>query len=347
MSRRSTVLVAAVSLAGLAPALAPALATGATGERGPRVEEVLRLADPAITESSGLVVVDGRLVTVNDSGDTGRVFMIAASGPDAGRTVGVTTWSSDPVDVEALAPASNGEVWVADIGDNDAVRDTVQVARVPVGVGERSVEPVRYDLVLPDGAADAETLLADPDSGRLAIVTKGIFGGRVLLAPRRLDPDRPNRLREIASSLGIATDGAVWPDGRHVVIRSYGRAVVSTWPDLETVGSFDLPEQQQGEGIAVDPVAPYDGVYLSSEGAGSPVLRLRLPDAVARAVAPIPEPLDSAAPPGAGTGSGTGPVAPSEDVEPARSLWPWALGGLAGLAGLLVIGVLVGSLRRR
>src|ERR687893_207498 len=32
--------------------------------------------DPAIVESSGLAVVDGRVVTTNDSGDTGRVFTV-------------------------------------------------------------------------------------------------------------------------------------------------------------------------------------------------------------------------------------------------------------------------------
>jgi hypothetical protein len=94
--------------------------------------EVTRFEDPEIVESSGLAVVDGLLVTTNDSGDSGRVFTVD---PATGETVGVTQWSADPVDVEALAPAGGGEVWVGDIGDNRAERTSVSVARVPVGRG--------------------------------------------------------------------------------------------------------------------------------------------------------------------------------------------------------------------
>ena len=96
--------------------------------------EVTRFEDPEIVESSGLVVDDGLLVTTNDSGDSGRVFTVD---PATGETVGVTQWSADPVDVEALAPAGGNEVWVGDIGDNRAERPSVFVARVPVGRGNR------------------------------------------------------------------------------------------------------------------------------------------------------------------------------------------------------------------
>ena len=57
--------------------------------------------DNDIVESSGLAVVDGLVVTTNDSGDTGRVFTVD---PGTGETVGVTEWADDPTDVEALAP---------------------------------------------------------------------------------------------------------------------------------------------------------------------------------------------------------------------------------------------------
>ena len=72
-----------------------------------------------------------------------------------------------PTDVEALAPAGRGQVWVGDIGDNRSARSQVQVARIPVGRGDRDVSPTVYDLVYPDGAHDAETLVSDPRTGRL------------------------------------------------------------------------------------------------------------------------------------------------------------------------------------
>lgn len=312
----------------------------------PRASVVFRFADPAITESSGLVARDGLFVTVNDSGDTGRVFTVD---PADGRTVGVTTWTADgaaPVDVEAIAPVPGrpGRVWVGDTGDNSGVRDSVTVVQVPVGRGDRAARPTSYALVYPDGARDVETLLAAPD-GRLLVVTKGLLGGEVLIAPRRLDPDRPNRMRSIGVAMGFATDGAFFPDGRHLVVRGYGSAAVYTYPGLDEVGHLDLPEQPQGEGIAVDE----DGaVYLSSEGAHTRVLRVRLPRAIAAAVAPVvpatPAPSESSAPsaPSApdGATSGSEPGTRADD-DP---WWPWALGGLAA-AGAVV--VLVRGVRRR
>jgi hypothetical protein len=305
-------------------------------------DEVFRFEDPAILESSGLAVVDGLFATTNDSGDSGRVFAVD---PASGATVGVTAWSAEPVDVEALAPAGDGEVWVGDIGDNLAERASVSVSRVPVQRGTVDVDVPSYELVFPEGARDAESLLTDPATGRLYVVSKGVLGGALYAAPPRLSPRKPNRLEEVGPVLGIATDAAFFPDGRHLVVRSYSEAAVYSWPDLEEVGRFGLPSQEQGEGIAVDG----DGtVYASSEGVRAPVLRISLPAAVRRAMRP--EPTDDASPTAAPSPSETPPPGTREGTElpeePAadRSAWGWALGGVLGL-GIVI--VLVRALRPR
>ena len=226
----------------------------------------LAFRDPAIVESSGLVVRDGLFVTTNDSGDSGRIFTVDASGA----TVGVTSWPTAPTDVEALAPAAGRYVWVGDIGDNTASRASVTVMRVPFGTGDRTVTPPAYSLVYPDGAHDAETLLAAPD-GRLLVVSKNLFGGAVYAAPRHLSASEPNELTRVTRTMGFVTDGAFFPDGRQYVLRDYRTAAVYTYPGNERVASFRLPDQQQGEGIAVD-----EGgwVHVSSEGVHSKVLRV-------------------------------------------------------------------------
>ena len=73
-------------------------------------EEVCRFQDPQIVESSGLVARDGLFVTVNDSGDSGRVFVVDAQ---TCRTVGGTTWSDEVEDVEAVAPRTATGYWSA------------------------------------------------------------------------------------------------------------------------------------------------------------------------------------------------------------------------------------------
>jgi len=306
---------------------------------------VFSFADPAIVESSGLAVVDGAFVTTNDSGDAGRVFTVD---PATGRTTGVTHWADDPTDTEALAPAGHGEVWVGDIGDNSAARDTIEVARVPVGPGERTVHPATYELAYPDRSHNAETLLCDPRTGRLYVATKDVFGGQLYAAPTRLDAHHVNRLTPVAPVLPIATDGAFFPDGRHLVLRDYGRAVVYTFPAMEAVASFELPDQEQGEGIAVD---ADDHLFVSSEGQAQPVLRVPLP-AAARSALGGASPGSATGSPGPGTSGSPAadPAGGRQAPDPSpddRPLWPWFLTGWLVLGGLVVVTGWIGSRRPR
>lgn len=286
--------------------------------------------DPEIVESSGLVAQDGLFLTTNDSGDSGRVFAVD---PASGSTVGLARWSEDPTDVEALAPARDGGVWVGDIGDNTASRDSVEVTRIPVAASDTTVDGQTYELDYPDGPHNAETLLSDPRTGRLYVATKNVFGGTVYRAPRTLSADGPNRLRPVGDVLAIATDGAFFPDGRHVVLRDYSRAVVYTFPDLHEVASFPLPTQEQGEGIAV---ARDGAVYVSSEGEHQPVLRVPLPADVRRALAQRASTSSPSSSPSAGSSPGDGTAAKDVRFDP-RPDWPWFLTGGLALALLVTV----------
>ncbi|MDZ5622822.1 SMP-30/gluconolactonase/LRE family protein [Nocardioides bizhenqiangii] len=307
-------------------------------ESRPGAEVVFSFADPEIVESSGLAVQNGLFATVNDSGDVGRVFTVD---PADGSTVAVTSWDGEPEDVEAMSLLPGGDVLVGDIGDNLAQRDSVEVLRMPFGE-DGSVDPATYELTYPDGPHDAEALLVHPGTGQVLVVAKE-FIGRIYAAPKRLDPDRPNRMRLLGEVRPIATDGAFLPDGEAFVLRGYDTATFYRWPSLEEVGEIPLPDQEQGEGIAVD----RDGaVFVSSEGQHSEVLRIALPRWLRSAL----EPKD---PPGDGSGEGPttddgDPVTATDRDEPAeeieRPFWPWAVGGIVGV---VVILVLVRALRPR
>jgi hypothetical protein len=325
-------------LAGLALAAPVVLGIVDTPEAS-QGHEVFRFGDPAIVEGSALVVQDGLFLTTNDSGDTGRVFAVDTSG----RTVGVTHWSDDPVDTEALAPGGPGQVWVGDLGDNTQARASVTIARVPIGRGNRTVTPTTYRLTYPDGPADAETLLRDPATGRLYLATKSVFGGVMYAVPQHLTPSGTNRLEAVGRVLPVATDGAFFPDGKHLIVRSYGSAVVYAWPSLQPVGSVGLPHERQGEGIAV---ADDGSVYLSSEGARSPVLRVELPAriaAIAEGVATT-SPATASPRPDGSPGSADAATDSTESAGGSRDAWPWLAGGLLGVAA---IGVLQQALRPR
>jgi hypothetical protein len=297
-------------------------------------EEVFRFQDSEIVESSGLVMEGNRAHTTNDSGDTGRVFTVDVA---TGKTVGVTYWADGPEDVEALAPAGAGHVWVADIGDNSGSRDSIEVTRVPVGDGERTVDEETIDLVYPDGQRDAEALLVHPVTGRLYVATKGIFGGELYAAPPELADDAPNMLGLVGETTGIVTDGAFFPDGDHIILRTYGTAVVYSFPALEQVGAFDLPSQEQGEGIAV-PSTRF--VYLSSEGQQAPVLKVPVPRVIRSALSPTPTSTASVTPSSPATAEPEGGATSVDDITAEladRSVWPWLLSGLLGLGALVVL----------
>lgn len=295
-------------------------------------EPVFSFTDPDIVESSGLVAADGLVVTVNDSGDGNRIFTVD---PATGDTVGVTRWQGDAVDIEALAPAGDGHVLVGDIGDNAASRDSVRVTRVPFGRGEREVDATTYDLAYADGPHDAEALLVHPQTGRLYVVSKE-FIGRIYAAPEKLDPSGTGELTAVDEVLGIVTDGAFFPDGEHLVLRNYTQAAIYTWPDLDRIALVDLPAQQQGEGIAV---TADDTVLLSSEGQDAEVLQVELPADVRAEMAGEPASADVTPSPEPGSGESS-PVEAADE----RSWWPWALGGIAGA---VIVAVLLRSLRPR
>ena len=162
-------------------------------------------------------------------------------------------------------PPGRARVWVGDIGDNCADRASGQ--RHPAAGRARSTRRCRaqtYELTYPARPRDAESLLADPRSGRLLVASKSIFGGALYAAPRAAD--RRRRRTGCASS---ATCCRSPPTGRSsptaatsCCATTAGRSSTPT-PGSSEVAELDLPEQQQGEAIAVDD----DGrVYVSSEG---------------------------------------------------------------------------------
>lgn len=333
-------------VAGAVLALPFLLGAAAASEPEPEPEVALVFSDPDIVESSGLVVTAEVVATVNDSGDSARIFVVD---PKTGDTLGQVSYDAEARDNEALAPADEGRVWVGDIGDNFEARDHVEVTRVPLAQADSEVEGETFTLAYPDGPHDAETLLAHPDTGRLFVVTKEVLGGSVYAAPRRLDPSSTNELEKIASDIpGLVTDGAFLSGGDHIILRNYTRAFVLSTAPVREIGSFDLPPQEQGEGIAVSPGGE---VFLSSEGVESEMLRITLPLDIRKEIDPTATHEEDA-----GTGqsesgpsesgqsesgqSGTDQPGGSGTVQP--DPWPWAIGGLVAVAA---IAVLIRSLR--
>ena len=103
-------------------------------------------------------------------------------------------------------------------------------------------------MVYPDGLRDAEALLAHPVTGRLYVVSKVVFGGTIYEAPERLGTGSPNRLRALADVTGLVTDGAFFPDGRNLVLRTYTKALVYGSPTCRCSARSTCPASARARG---------------------------------------------------------------------------------------------------
>ncbi|QEC49760.1 hypothetical protein FSW04_20760 [Baekduia soli] len=256
-----------------------------------------RAAAPAATELSGLVLSSdqpGVLWTHNDSGDRPRIFALR---PDGTPLADLAVPGAEAVDWEDLAlgpdPARPGgrALYLADIGDNRATRETVTVYRVPEPAASAaatgSTAPaVALTLRYPDGPHDAETLLVDPRTGALVVVTKQLSGESGVYVTRAAPAGPAERTLRAAGTLhlgfgGLATGGDVSADGRVVVVRTYAAAFA--WirrPGASLAGTLrrapcragaSLAAEGQGEALALS--AHGSAMFTVAEGSASPVRR--------------------------------------------------------------------------
>ena len=338
MRRRLTV-AAATSLAAAALALAPAAgpagaaetsettptapavtgttpgaatpSSGSTASTAPAVDRVV--TDPRITEASGLVSSvrhAGVVWTHQDSGHPAQVFAV----DPRGATVAVVSLRGvQPTDWESMAmtrdAAGRWMLAMGDIGDNAARRPEVRVllVREPNVLRDVRLRVQRtLRLQYPQGAADAETLVADPRTQRLYIVTKGLLGGDMYAVPPQAWPggtdataqSRVWPLSPVAHvDMSAVTDGAFLPDGR-LVLRNYGSMTVFEDPAKAAGGTLVpestvvLPEEPQGESVALGPGGT--SLLVGSEGPRQPLMRLTMPSPVVADVSSTPVDTKSA-----------------------------------------------------
>ena len=289
-------------------------------------EEVFRFQDPEIVESSGLVVEGDRAHTINDSGDTGRVFTVDTA---TGETVGVTFWADGPMTSRRSRPAGAGHVWVADIGDNTA---DARLDRGHPGAGRRRRPHGRrgdHRPRLPRRPARRRGA-ARPPRRPVACTSPRRGSSAASSTPRRRSSadDAPNMLGLVGETAGIVTDGAFFPDGAHLILRTYTNAVVYTFPELERSARSTCRARSRARG---SPSPSDEDVYLSSEGQQAPVLKVPLPPEISaalrrahrRAVRPRRRAATAAEPEGGATAVDDLAAAAAD-----RSVWWWVVSGL-------------------
>ncbi|NJC68312.1 hypothetical protein HC031_01045 [Planosporangium thailandense] len=309
--RRLGLLVIGVGTAAFGLAT-PALADPSPAPAGPGqpADVACTLSDPQLIGLTGLLArPGGGYVLANTSPQQAnpmRVYYLDSK-CKVDKAVSYPAAARDPED---LAVASDGTVWVADIGDNPSNggerRQTIALWKVPSNGGN----PVIYRLAYPDGQHDAKALLFGPGDTPI-IVTKESSGTAQIYEPT--GPLQPNTRQGVplknvgswkptrtgtANFLGatgqiLVTGAAQSPDRKRVALRTYSDAYEWNVPDGDVVKAITtgkpritpLAGENQGEAIAYSA----DGAsYLtcSSQTGPSQILRYRPAAAVAGKAVP-------------------------------------------------------------
>lgn len=240
-----------------------------------------------LVEASGLVVSrhdDSRLWSHNDKDDKAFLFLLNQDGSDAGTFYLDGAVNQDWEDL-AIGPGPNANetyLYIGDIGNNDLVYDFIRIYRmiepettIPGGRDTLSrFETIRLNY--PDGIRDAETLLLDPLTKDLYVITKRDDNSRIY---RAAYPQADQQVMTFEGTLPYTTivSGDISADGTEVLLKSYFR--VFYWRRNSGTSLVDLFQQPadtlpytlepQGEAMAWHPDA--SGYFTLSEEKASGV----------------------------------------------------------------------------
>jgi hypothetical protein len=248
----------------------------------------------ALTEISGLAVsrsLPGNLWVHQDSGDSARFYGLNAAGAFHST---ITLSGAPAVDWEdmtiAAKPGGGNYLYFADIGDNSASRTSgVDILRVtePATTGNATLTSADYTVkrvLYPGGPRNAESLIVDPLTGDLFIITKQNPGGIYRLPASQFGTPGTSTLESLGNinaPLVNPTAADMSPDGKFIIVRNssgggpisylfergYGQKVADALQGTPTTHTLQL--EPQGEAIGWSP----DGseFFSISEGTARPV----------------------------------------------------------------------------
>lgn len=190
---------------------------------------IATLTDSRLDEISGLVcsrVLPGLMYVHNDSGGEAAVYILDSKGENVGKIEFLSTQNRDWEDI-AVGPGADGQsyIYVGEIGDNNAAYGEIVIYRVPEpkdGVLTVQETPEKTTLKYPGGARDAESLMVDPLSGDIFILSKRDS----LNTLYRLRADEFGKgeaqLEELIKlPFTSATAADISADGRQILVKNY------------------------------------------------------------------------------------------------------------------------------
>lgn len=245
----------------------------------------------SITEASGIAASRRNphvLWVHNDSGDSARVFAINRQGALLGTYTLTGASATDWEDIALGTDPTSGVncLYVGDIGDNGAARPFITIYRVPEPLVDTNVfnlatnltGVLAFSFTYPDGARDAETLMTDPWTGEIIIVSKREALSRLYRASYPQDTTATNALTYLGElTFGWAVGGDISPSGRQILIKEYTvmhyyqRSPGQALAEVLTNSPAGVPYTAEPQGEGVGWQGQEAGYLTLSEGASQPI----------------------------------------------------------------------------
>ena len=238
-----------------------------------------KLANPLLEEVSGLVVSQrypNRLYVHTDSGGEAAVFVLDTLGNELGRLDLSGLKNRDWEDI-AIGPGPNGSsyIYIAEIGDNEAKHEEIYLYRFAEPELLQPIPSTAIDQValqFPGGPKDAETLLADPISGTLFIVSKREPKNALYQVPTTAFEKGSATLEKVHEfDFNSSVAGDISKDGSQLLIKTY--LAVFYWKRTEKqslvealkVAPMRLPYVPEPQGEAIGFNFKGDAYFTLSE----------------------------------------------------------------------------------
>ncbi len=248
-----------------------------------------------LAELSGLAASQrhpGAFWAHNDSGNAFELFAMDAKGGILAR---LKLTGAEPRDVEdvTVGPCASGDpspcVYLADIGDNFARREQVRLYRLPEPEAlEDATVPVEVlPFVYPDGPRDAESVIIDARSGRLAVISKSldslgdVFALEGLRAGTVIQAKKLGTLTAPQGMDRATTAASLHASGERLLLRTYSRAYELRRPgaarleDLLQGQLVEVPSGSQAQAEAITYLHDGNGYLLGTEFTGQPLWLIR------------------------------------------------------------------------
>ena len=254
-------------------------------------QEIGRAVDSGLAEASGIVASrrnPGIFYAHNDGAQSSLVILNSQAAFLGSLTLsGVSSVDWEDIAIGPGPSAGVNYIYIGDIGDNDENRASIKVYRVPESLlnpngGNQSIslnasQFATITLLFPDGAHDAETLLSDPLTGDLYVISKLDTPSRIYRAAAADLAQGGTVQLSFAGSLNFLTPSAgdISPTGREILIRNEDAASLYLRAEGQTVAQalagtpiavpiIGTPTEANGEAIAFD--AAGNDYFTISEG---------------------------------------------------------------------------------